>query len=81
MAKPGLTLRKNTRILSKQITLAGNKSSPTCYRIGMAAALASGDKDDIALARVDIVVLQNEELVDAVLLERRDLDDDSDWPD
>lgn len=47
----------------------------------MPAALASGHKDDIALARVHIIILQDEEFVDPVLLERGDLDDCADGAD
>jgi hypothetical protein len=40
----------------------------------MTTALAPSDKNDIPLARVDVFVLQDEELVDAILLEGGDLD-------
>lgn len=46
----------------------------------MSATLAARDEDNVALARVGIVVLEDEELVDAVLLESRDLDDGADGP-
>jgi len=36
--------------------------------------LASDEEDDVALRRVDIVVLKEEGLVDAIFLERRKLD-------
>lgn len=39
----------------------------------MPSTLAAGNEDDIALAGVDIVVFEDEELVDAVFLELRDL--------
>lgn len=44
----------------------------------MPTRLAPRDEDNIALARVDIVVLEDEELVHAILLEGRDLDDGAD---
>jgi len=40
----------------------------------MTAALSSGDEDYITLARIDIVVLENEEPVNAILLKGGDLD-------
>jgi hypothetical protein len=36
--------------------------------------LSSNEKDDVALRRVDIVVLEEERLVHAILLQRRKLD-------
>jgi hypothetical protein len=50
----------------------------TCDVLGMSGTFAPRHEYDIALAGVGIVVLQKEELVDAVLLQRRDLDDDAD---
>lgn len=47
----------------------------------MAAAFPSRDEDDVALARIGILILENEELVDSVLLEGSDLDYHADWPD
>lgn len=47
----------------------------------MAPAFASGHKDDVALARIHIIVLQDEELIDAVFLESCDPDDCADGPD
>lgn len=47
----------------------------------MAAAFASGNEDDIALAGVDIVVLKDEELINAILLKHGDFDYNSDWAD
>jgi hypothetical protein len=46
----------------------------TRYCLCMAAALAAGDENDIALARVGIIVFQDEKLVDAILLEGGNLD-------
>ena len=44
----------------------------------MEGALAPRHEDDIALARIGVIVLEKEELVDAVLLQGRDLDDVAD---
>lgn len=41
----------------------------TCDGSGVPGAFAASDEDDIALARVGIVVLEKEELVDAIVLE------------
>lgn len=41
----------------------------------MLAALAAGDEDDIMLRGIDVVVVEDEELVDAVFLEGAGLDD------
>ncbi len=46
--------------------------------LGMATALAARDEDDVVLAGIRVVVFEKEELVDAVVVERRDLDDDAD---
>lgn len=46
----------------------------------MAAAFASCDEDDVALAGIDILILKNEKLINAVLLKRGDLDNYADWP-
>lgn len=45
----------------------------------MSAGLAAGDEDHVPLARVGILLLQKEELVDAVLSEGRNLDDCANW--
>ena len=47
----------------------------------MAAAFASGNEDNIALAGVDIIVLKDKELVNAILLKHGDFDYNSDWAD
>ena len=47
----------------------------------MTAALASGNEDDIALAGVDIIVLKDKELINAILLKHGDFDYNSDWAD
>lgn len=47
----------------------------------MTAALASGNEDDIALAGVDIIVLEDKELINAILLKHGDFDYNSDWAD
>lgn len=46
----------------------------------MLAAFASSDKDDVALAGIDIIVLENEELVDAILLKGSDFYDSTNRP-
>ena len=51
-----------------------NQRRLTCYCLRVAAAFAPRDEDDIALAGVDVLVLEDEELVDSVLLEGGDLD-------
>lgn len=43
----------------------------------MAGRLAAGNEDDITLARVAVLVLEKEEIVDAVVAQRRGLDDDA----
>lgn len=51
------------------------KCSPlTCYGRGVPGAFATSYEDNIALAGVRIVVLEEEELVDAVFLEGSDFD-------
>lgn len=40
----------------------------TCYGLSVTAALATGNKDDIALAGISVVVFEEEELVDAIVL-------------
>lgn len=45
----------------------------------MAGALAACHEYDIALARIGIVVLQEEELIDTIFLQRRYLDHDANW--
>lgn len=40
----------------------------------MLPSLTPGDKDDASLARIDVVILQDEELVHAVLLQRCNFD-------
>lgn len=43
----------------------------TCNALHDPLRLAAGDEDDISLAGVCIIVLQEEELIDAVVSERR----------
>lgn len=43
----------------------------------MAGTLSTGNKDNIALSCADVVALQEEKLIDAIVLEGRDLDDSS----
>lgn len=52
-----------------------------CYCFGVATAFAPRDEDDITLARIDVVVFEDEELVDSVLLEYSDLDNDANGTD
>lgn len=49
----------------------------TCNVLGVPSTLPPSNEDDIALYCAHIVALQEEELVDAVVLESRDLDDGS----
>lgn len=41
----------------------------------MTASFSSRNEDDVPLTRIDIVILEDEELVDAKLLQRGNLDD------
>ena len=50
----------------------------TCNDFRMTAAFAPCDEDDIPLSRIDIVVVQIEDLVYAILSQRRDVDDRTD---
>lgn len=56
----------------------GGPSWLTCDRLSVSGALPAGNEDDIALSGPHIVALEEEELVDAVVLESRNLDDGSD---
>lgn len=49
----------------------------TSYRPHLLRVLASNEEDNVPLAGVDIVVLEEEELVDAVFLESAELDEQS----
>lgn len=44
----------------------------------MAGTLSASNEDNIALCGADVVALQEEELIDAIVLKSRDLDDSSD---
>lgn len=44
------------------------RSMHTCYRPDFLRVLASDEKHDVPLAGIDIVVLEKEHLVDAILL-------------
>lgn len=50
----------------------------TCDALDLAATLATRNEDDIALACIDVIVLENEKLLNAVFLKCRDLDYDAD---
>lgn len=50
----------------------------TCDGLSVSGTLPAGDEDDIALSGPDIVAFEEEELVHAVVLEGRDLDDGAD---
>lgn len=52
--------------------------SPTCYHACLLRVFASDHKDDVPLAGIDIVVLQEEGFVDAILLESAELDNQAD---
>ncbi|CAF3466252.1 unnamed protein product [Fusarium graminearum] len=47
----------------------------------MATALAPRNEDDIALACIGVVILQNEELIHSIFLKSCDFDYSSDWTD
>lgn len=64
-----------------RLALALDSFNLGCYSFGMAAAFAPRDEDDITLARIDVVVFEDEELVDSVLLEDGDLDNDANGTD
>ena len=49
----------------------------TCDCVGVAGRLAARNENDIALARVGILVLEKEEVVDAVVAQSGRLDDDA----
>lgn len=52
--------------------------SPTRYHADLLRIFASNHEDDAPLAGVDIVVLQEEKLVNAILLESAELDNEAD---
>ena len=56
-------------------TTTKDQRQRTSYRPDRLRLLASRQEDDIALARVDIVVLEEEDLVDSVFLECAELDE------
>jgi hypothetical protein len=47
----------------------------------MAATLATRNEDDIALACICVVILQNEELIHSIFLKSCNLDYSPDWTD
>lgn len=47
----------------------------------MAATFPSRNEDDVALARIDILILEDEEFIDSILLERRNLNYYANWAD
>lgn len=51
----------------------------TGYCRSMPTTFPSCDENDVALTRIDIVVLQYEQLVNPIFLQRVDLDDGSNW--
>lgn len=51
----------------------------TCDSVSVARRLAPRNEDDIALARVGVVVLEEEKVVDAVIAQGRGLDHDTKW--
>ena len=52
----------------------------TCDGVSVVGRLAASDEDDIPLVRVGVFVLEEEEVVDAVVAESRGLDHDAEWP-
>lgn len=58
-----------------------NANVLTSYRICLSALFATCDEDNILLRSVDVVVLQEEDTIDAILLQRRELDKSLDWAD
>lgn len=57
--------------------LLGPSGYHTCDDLCVLSSLAPGDEDHTSLARIDIVVLQDEELIHAILLQRCNLDNGS----
>jgi hypothetical protein len=49
----------------------------TCDVMSVAGRLAAGDEDDIPLACICVLVLEKEEIVDAVIAQGRGLDHDT----
>ncbi len=52
----------------------------TCDGMSVAARFTAGDEDNIPLVRIGVFVLEEEEVVDAVVAESRGLDHDAEWP-
>lgn len=51
---------------------------PTCYHADLLRIFASYHEDDVPLGGVHIVIFQEEELVNAILLESAELDNQAD---
>lgn len=47
----------------------------TCYCLHVLGLFGAGEKDDILLRCLDILVFENEELLNAILLERAEFDE------
>ena len=50
----------------------------TCYRANRLRLLASDEENDVSLAGIDIVVLQKEDFVNTIFLERTEFDKEAD---
>lgn len=61
------------------IPVCGSGRACTCYGLGVARTLAPRDEDDIPMACVSVIILQEEKLVDSVFLEFRDLYYEANW--
>jgi hypothetical protein len=73
-------MRKN--VVAENGTIAGVHEiivrRRTGYRPDFLSIFASDEEDDVSLAGVDIVILEEEELVHAVLLKRTEADEEAD---
>lgn len=79
--RPKAHCLRATRIRACDVASQSEYAGLTCYRLSVATAFPSRDEHDVALARIGILILKNEELVDPVLLEGGDLDYYANWPD
>lgn len=46
----------------------------TCNRLGISSTFASRDEDDISLASIRVLILEEEEVIDAIIPQRRGFD-------
>jgi hypothetical protein len=60
------------------LTLASDELDLFCYHANLVGVLSSDQEDNIPLAGVDVVILQEEWLINAILLKSAELDDKTD---